>query len=72
MQKSKKKRRRKNNFVRDVFPCGFPISGEKKGGKSMWFCFFSIRGEVKCEINYKKKRKLFFSPLESFFTIFGR
>ena len=34
--------------------------------------FFSVRGEGKCEIDYKKKKKIFFSPLESFLTIFGR
>ena len=39
MQKKEKKRRNKN-FIRDVFPCRFPISGDKKGGKSKWFCFF--------------------------------
>ena len=34
--------------------------------------FFSVRGEVKCEINdKKKKKKKFFSPLGSFLTIFG-
>ena len=33
--------------------------------------FFSVRGEGKCEMNYKKKKK-FFSPLGNFFTIFGR
>ena len=33
--------------------------------------FFSVRGEGKCEIDYKK-HEIFFSPLESFFTIFGR
>ena len=33
--------------------------------------FFSVRGEGKCEINYKKK-KFFFSPFGFFFTIFGR
>ena len=33
--------------------------------------FFSVIGEGKCEINFKK-RKFFFSPLGSFFTIFGR
>ena len=34
---------------------------------------FSVRGEGKCEINYKKKIK-FFSPLGRFFffIIFGR
>ena len=34
--------------------------------------FFSVRGEGKCQNKFKKKRKLFFSPLGSFFTIFGR
>ena len=32
--------------------------------------FFSVRGEGKFEIEYKKK-KIIFSPLGSFFTIFG-
>ena len=32
--------------------------------------FISVRGEGKCEIDYKKKEN-FFSPLESFFTVFG-
>ena len=27
-------------FSKDVFPCGFPISGDKKGEKIKWFCFF--------------------------------
>ena len=31
--------------------------------------FFSVRGEGKCEINYKKKENNLFSPLGSFFTI---
>ena len=39
MQKSKKKIKEKK-FLRDVFPRGSPISGDKKGGKSRWFCFF--------------------------------
>ena len=32
--------------------------------------FFSVKGEGKCEIDYKKK-KTFFSPLLSFLTNFG-
>ena len=68
MEKSKKKK--KKFFLKDFFSCGFPISGDKKGEKSKWFCFFSVRGEGKCEIDYKKK-KFFFSPLESFLTNFG-
>ena len=43
MQKSKKKKKKKKNFSWDIFPCGFNISGDKKGGKSMWFCFFRER-----------------------------
>ena len=38
MEKSQKK---KKFFLKDVFPSGFPISGNKKGGKSKWFFFFS-------------------------------
>ena len=32
--------------------------------------FFSVRGEGKCKIVFKKKKKIFF-PLGSFLTIFG-
>ena len=39
MQKSKKKTRKKN-FLWNVFLCGLPISGDKKGGKSKRFSFF--------------------------------
>ena len=44
----------------------FPVikRGEKVSG------FFSVRGEGKCEIDYKKK-EIFFSPLGSFLTNFG-
>ena len=58
MEKSQKK---KKFFLKDVFPCGFPISGDKKGEKSKWFCFFFVRGEGQCEIDYKKKENFFFS-----------
>ena len=68
MEKSQKKK--KKIFLKNVFPCGFPISGDKKDGKSKWFFFFSVRGEGKCEIDYKKKEN-FFSPLGSFLTNFG-
>ena len=37
VEKSQKK---KKIFLKDVFPCGFPISDDKKGEKSKWFCFF--------------------------------
>ena len=39
MQKSKKKKKKKT-FVWYIFPCGFSISDDKKGGKSKWFCLF--------------------------------
>ena len=32
--------------------------------------FISVRGEGKCEINYKKKNKIFFSPLGTIFDHF--
>ena len=34
--------------------------------------FFSVRGEGKCEINYKKKKKKIFLLSGDFLTIFGR
>ena len=34
--------------------------------------FFSVRGEEKCEINYKKKEKKFLLLSGGFLTIFGR
>ena len=37
MEKSQKK---KKIFLKDVLLSGFPISGDKKGEKSKWFCFF--------------------------------
>ena len=40
MKKSQKKKKKKNFFKKKVFPCGFPISGDKKGEKSKWFYFF--------------------------------
>ena len=30
---------KKQFFLKDVFPCGFPISGDKKGEKSKLFYF---------------------------------
>ena len=38
MEKSQKKK--KKFVLKDVYPCGFPISGDKKGEKSKLFCFF--------------------------------
>ena len=34
--------------------------------------FYSVRGEEKCEIDYKKKKKKFFLLSGYFLTIFGR
>ena len=59
-KKVKKKKKRKKIFDGVFSLAVFLISGDKKVGKSKWFCFFSVRGEGKCEINYKKKRKFFF------------
>ena len=60
MQKSKKKKKKKifkRTFSLAVFL--FPVI--KRGEKSKWFCFFSVRGEGKCEIAFKKKDNFFFS-----------
>ena len=70
MEKSQKKRRKKN-FVREVFFCGFSDSGDKRAGKVSGFVFFrERRGKMLNKL--KKKRKCFFSPLGSFSTIYGR
>ena len=37
VEKSQKK---KKIFLKNVFSCGFPISGDKKGEKSKWVFFF--------------------------------
>ena len=34
------KKKKKKNFLKDVFPCGFPISGDKMGEKVSGFVFF--------------------------------
>ena len=67
MEKSQKKKKKK--FLKDVFPCGFLFPVIKRG-KKVSGLFFSVRGEGKCEIDYKKKEN-FFSPLGSFLTNFG-
>ena len=46
VQKSQKKRRKKN-FVRDVFLCGFSISGDKRAEKVNSFVFLrNWRGKM--------------------------
>ena len=36
----KVKKKKKKIFLKDVFPCGFPISGDKRGKKVSVFVFF--------------------------------
>ena len=62
VQKSQKK------FLRAVIPCGFPIYGDKKGGKSKLFCFLRS-GERENDKNIKKK--IYFFPSGSVFTFVG-
>ena len=68
MEKSPKKKKKffKRTFSLSVFL--FPVI--KRAEKVSGFVFFSVRGEGKFEIDYKKKEN-FFSPLGSFLTIFG-
>ena len=40
MEKKSKKKKKKKIFLKDVFPCGFPICGDKKGEKVSGFVFF--------------------------------
>ena len=39
---------KKKNFLWDVFPCGFPISGDKRAEKVSGFVFFR-KGRGKME-----------------------
>ena len=66
MQKSKQKKKKKfyKTFSLAVFL--FPVI--KRAEKVMVFFFF-VRGEGKCEIIYKEK-KIYISPLRSFFDHF--
>ena len=64
MEKSAKKK--KKNFFKSTFSLPvflFPVI--KRGEKISGF-FFSVRGEGKCEIDYKKKENFFFSFRELF------
>ena len=58
VEKSQKKKKKKS-FLWDFVPFGFPISGDKKGEKSKWFCFFPYGKSKKGEIDYKKKQNFF-------------
>ena len=40
-KKSKKKKKEEKKILWHLLPCGFPISGDKKGGKSKLFSFFT-------------------------------
>ena len=68
MEKSPKKKKNvfKRSFSLAVFL--FPVI---KRGKKKVVLFISVRGEGKCEINFKKKKK-FFLLSGCFLTIFGR
>ena len=64
MEKSPKKK--KKNFFKTTFSLAvflFPVI--KRGGKVSGFVF-SVRGEGKFEIDYKKKENFFFSLRELF------
>ena len=65
MEKSKKKKKKKKNFKRSFSLALFLFPVIKRGKKVSGFNFFFVRGEGKCEIDYKKKEN-FFSPLVSF------
>ena len=68
MQKSKKKEEK--IILYGTFSLAvFLFSVTKRAKKRMWFCFFSVRGEGKCEINYKKNEN-FFSLLWRAFSLF--
>ena len=70
MQKSRKKKEEKKIFYGTFSLAVFLFPVIKRAEKVSGF-FSSVIGEEKCEINFKK-RKIFFSSLGSFFTIFGR
>ena len=66
-KKVKKKKRRKIFY--GTFSLAVFLFRVKKRAEKVSGFFFSVRGEEKCEINYKKKE--FFSPLGNLFTICG-
>ena len=64
VQKRQKKKKKKN-FVRDVFLCGFSISSDKRAEKVSGFVFFrNWRGKMLNK--FKKKENFFFSFRELF------
>ena len=61
MQKSKKKKKKKRKIFHGTFSLEvflFPVTQRAKKVSSI---FFSVRGEEKCVINYKKQ-KIYFCP----------
>ena len=69
IQKSKKKKKKRKFFYGTFSLAVFLFPAIKSGKKVSGFVFF-VRGEGKCEIDCRKK-KIFFSHLGSFLTIFG-
>ena len=69
MEKSQKKKKKKKFFKR-TFSLAVFLFPVIKRGKKVSGLFFSVRGEGKCEIDYKKKENFFFYFRE-LLTIFG-
>ena len=67
MEKSQKKKKKKKIFKRTFSPAVFLIPVIKRGEKKV-VLFFSVRGEGKCEIDYKKK--IFFFSFRELFNYF--
>ena len=71
MQKSSKKKKKRKIFYGTFFLAVFQFPMIKKAEKVSGFVYFR-KGRGKSEINYKKKKKIFFLLLAVFLTIFGR
>ena len=67
MEKSQKKKKRK--FFKTTFSLAVFLFPVMKRGKKVSGFIFSVRGEGKFEIDYKKK-EIFFSPFGRFFDHF--
>ena len=66
----KVKKKKKRNFFKTTFSLAVFLFPVIKRRKKVSGFIFSVRGEGKFEIDYKKKENFFF-PLGSFLTIFG-
>ena len=71
MQKTKKKRKKKKNFLWDVFPFGFLFLMIKRAEKVIGFVYFRKGRGKMWKKNYKKKEKKFDVFSGGFLTIFG-